>query len=139
MSPQLRAYCGTMRLGTFIAVGIVAVLGACTHQSVPGIDPVYVEPSTFENLTCRQLGEEAKRITSQEAAGGQAAGSQAAGGQDSKATDANNRLGVLKGAMDALERVSIEKGCNIQFQHDWQRIENKRENRALLPDCYPPL
>ena len=106
-----------MRFGTFIAVGIAAVLGACTHQSVPGIDPVYVEPSTFENLTCRQLGEEAKRITSQEAAGGQAAGSQAAGGQDSKATDANNRLGVLKGAMDALERVSIEKGCNIQFQH----------------------
>jgi hypothetical protein len=112
MSPQLRAYCGTMRFGTFIAVGIAAVLGACTHQSVPGIDPVYVEPSTFENLTCRQLGEEAKRITSQEAAG-----SQTAGGQDSKATDANNQLGVLKGAMDALERVSIEKGCNIQFQH----------------------
>jgi len=106
-----------MRFGTFIAVGIAAVLGACTHQSVPGIDPVYVEPSTFENLTCRQLGEEAKRITSQEAAGGQAAGSQAAGGQDGKATDANNQLGVLKGAMDALERVSIEKGCNIQFQH----------------------
>ena len=96
-----------MRFGTFIAVGIAAVLGACTRQSVPGIDPVYVEPSTFESLTCRQLGEEAKRITSQEAAGG----------QDSKATDANNQLGVLKGAMDALERVSIEKGCNIQFQH----------------------
>jgi hypothetical protein len=106
-----------MRFGTFIAVGIAAVLGACTHQSVPGIDPVYVEPSTFENLTCRQLGEEAKRITSQEAAGGQAAGTQAAGGQDSKPTDANNQLGVLKGAMDALEQVSIEKGCNIQFQH----------------------
>jgi hypothetical protein len=111
-----------MRFGTFIAVGIAAVLGACTHQSVPGIDPVYVEPSTFENLTCRQLGEEAKRITSQEAAGGQAAGSQTASGQtasgqESKATDANNQLGVLKGAMDALERVSIEKGCNIQFQH----------------------
>src|SRR5215471_14094489 len=122
MSPQMRAYCGTMRFSTFIAVGIAAVLGACTRQSVPGIDPVYVEPSTFENLTCRQLGEEAKRITSQEAAGGQAAGSQTASGQtasgqtasgqDSKATDANNQLGVLKGAMDALERVSIEKGCN---------------------------
>src|SRR5215471_12156201 len=106
-----------MRFSTFIAVGIAAVLGACTRQSVPGIDPVYVEPSTFENLTCRQLGEEAKRITSQEAAGGQAAGSQTASGQtasgqtasgqtasgqDSKATDANNQLGVLKGAMDAL-------------------------------------
>jgi hypothetical protein len=100
-----------MRFGTFMAVGIAAVLSACTSQSFPGIDPVYVSPSTFENLTCRQLGEEAKRITSQEAAGGQAAGS-----QDSKATDAN-QLGVLKGAMDALEQVSIEKGCNIQFQH----------------------
>jgi hypothetical protein len=128
-----------MRFGTFIAVGIAAVLGACTSQSVPGIDPVYVAPSTFENLTCRQLGEEAKRITSQEAAGGQAAGTQAAGGQDSKPTDANNQLGVLKGAMDALEQVSIEKGCNIQFQHESAGIENTRQNRSLLPDCYPPL
>jgi hypothetical protein len=32
------------------------------------------------------------------------------------ATDAE-QVGLLKGAMEALEQISIEKGCNIEFQH----------------------
>ena len=27
------------------------------------------------------------------------------------------QVGLLKGAMEALEQISIEKGCNIEFQH----------------------
>jgi hypothetical protein len=36
--------------------------------------------------------------------------------QGGKATDAE-QVGLLKGAMEALEQVSIEKDCKIEFQH----------------------
>jgi hypothetical protein len=94
-----------MRFGIYVALAIAAVVGACATNP-DTIDPIYVSPSTFEHLTCRQIGEEQKRITREEAANMQ-------GG---KATDAE-QVGLLKGAMEALEQVSIEKGCNIEFQH----------------------
>ena len=87
----------------YVALAITAVVGACATNP-DTIDPIYVSPSTFEHLTCRQIGEEQKRITREEAANMQ-------GG---KATD-EAYLG--KGAMEALEQISIEKGCNIEFQH----------------------
>jgi hypothetical protein len=93
----------TMRI--YVALAIAAVVGACATNP-DAIDPIYVSPSTFEHLTCRQIGEEQKRITREEAANMQ-------GG---KATDAE-QAGLLKGAMEALEQISIEKGCNIEFQH----------------------
>ncbi len=52
------------------------------------------------------IGEEAKRITRGDAAAGQP-------GKPDDATE----IGLLKGTMEALEQVSIEKNCNIQFQH----------------------
>jgi hypothetical protein len=94
-----------MRFGTSIALAIAALVGACASNP-DFIDPIYVSPSTFEHLTCRQIGEEQKRITREEAANM----------QDGKPTDAE-QVGLLKGAMEALEQVSIEKGCNIEFQH----------------------
>jgi hypothetical protein len=94
-----------MRFGIYVALAIAAVVGACATNS-DTIDPIYVSPSTYEHLTCRQIGEEQKRITREEAANMQ-------GG---KATDAE-QVGLLKGAMEALEQISIEKGCNIEFQH----------------------
>jgi hypothetical protein len=94
-----------MRFGLSIAVATAAVVGACATNP-DTIDAIYVSPSTFEHLTCRQIGEEQKRITRDEAANM----------KDGKATDAE-QAGLLKGAMEALEQVSIEKGCNIEFQH----------------------
>ena len=94
-----------MRFGTYLALAIAAVVGACATNP-DAVDPIYVSPSTFENLTCRQIGEEQKRITREEAANM----------KDGKATDAE-QAGLFKGAMEALEQVSIEKGCNIEFQH----------------------
>jgi hypothetical protein len=94
-----------MRFATYLALAIAALVGACASNS-DTVDPIYVSPSTFENLTCRQIGEEQKRITREEAANT----------QNGKATDAT-QAGVLKGAMEALEQVSIEKNCNIEFQH----------------------
>jgi hypothetical protein len=94
-----------MRFGTYVAVGIAALVSACASHS-DQIVPTYVSPSTFEHLNCRQLGEEVKKVTRAEATGM----------QDGKPTDAND-IALLKGAMEALEQVSIEKNCNIQFQH----------------------
>jgi hypothetical protein len=67
-----------MRFGPNVAAGIAALAGACVSDS-DYVSPTYVSPSTFEHLTCRQIGEEAKRITP----------AKAAGGQDGKAADAN--------------------------------------------------
>jgi hypothetical protein len=90
---------------TYLVVGLAALVGACASQS-DTIPPTYVSPSTYENLNCRQLGDEVKRVTRAEAAST----------QDGKPADAVD-VGLFKGTMDALEQVSIEKGCNIQFQH----------------------
>jgi len=38
------------------------------------------------------------------------------GGDDLFLADAAD-VGLFKGTMEALEQLSIEKGCNIQFQH----------------------
>ena len=95
-----------MRFGRYIALAIAAVVGACASNP-DIIDPIYVSPSTFEQLTCRQIGEEQKRITREEAANM----------QDGKATDAE-QVGLLKGAMEALEQVSIEKDAISNFSTD---------------------
>ena len=61
-----------MRPGTtYLVVGLAALAGACASQS-DTVPPIYVSPSTYENLTCRQLGEEVKRVTRAEAASTQA-------------------------------------------------------------------
>ena len=95
-----------MRFGIYVALAIAAVVGACATNP-DFIDPTYVSPSTFEHLTCRQIGEEQKRITRAEATGGRL---------DNKPGDPDD-IAQLKGAMEALEEVSIEKNCNIEFQH----------------------
>ena len=95
-----------MRFGTYVAAGLAALASACASQP-DYIAPTYVSPSTFEHLTCRQIGEEQKRITRAEAAGGRLGG---------KPGDPDD-IAQLKGAMEALEEVSIEKNCNIEFQH----------------------
>ena len=95
-----------MRFGTYVAAGLAALASACASQS-DYIAPAYVSPSTFEHLTCRQIGEEQKRITRAEVTGGRV---------DGKPRDPDD-IALLKGAMEALEEVSIEKNCNIEFQH----------------------
>jgi len=128
MSLRTNPYCGgIMGFGTYVALGIAALVTACASQS-DYIAPTYVSPSSFEHMTCRQIGEEAKRVARNEAVADQA-------GKTADATE----IGLLKGTMEALEQVSIEKNCNIQFEQGSAAIENKRENRPLLPDCYPPL
>src|SRR5499427_7051752 len=67
-SPQ-RSRNRIMRFRTYVAAGLAALASACAgHLDTSA--PTYVSPSTFENLTCRQIGEEQKRITRAEATGG---------------------------------------------------------------------
>ena len=98
-----------MRFGTYVAAGLAALASACASQS-DYIAPAYVSPSTFEHLTCRQIGEEQKRITRAEATGGRL------DGKPGKPGDPDD-IAQLKGAMEALEELSIDKNCNIEFQH----------------------
>jgi len=106
MSLRTNPYCGgIMGFGTYVALGIAALVTACASQS-DYIAPTYVSPSSFEHMTCRQIGEEAKRVARNEAVADQA-------GKTADATE----IGLLKGTMEALEQVSIEKNCNIQFEH----------------------
>jgi hypothetical protein len=104
--PPQPSHSDIMRFRIYIAAGLAALASGCASQS-DYITPSYVPPSTFENLTCRQLGEEQKRITRAEVTGGRL---------DGKPGDADDPA-LLKGAMEALEQVSIEKNCNIEFQH----------------------
>lgn len=113
------------------AAVIAASLAACAKNAAD-IAPAYVSPILYENYQCRQLAEEATRV-SQRAA-------QVSGVQDQKATSdavvttvgiiifwptllfikGNDQqtaeLANLKGQMEAIEQVSIRKQCGIQFQ-----------------------
>jgi hypothetical protein len=96
------------------------------------IAATYVSPLQYDNFSCRQLSEEAQRISQRAAV--------AAGVQDKQRSDdavattvavvifwpaaffvggdKQNaaELARLKGEMDAIEQTSIRKNCGIQFQ-----------------------
>ena len=113
-----------------VLVSALTVAGYATSSDK--ITASYVSPIQYENWNCRQLAEEAQRISHHAAA--------AAGAQDSQATkdavattvgvivfwpalfliggdkQGAAELAHLKGQMDAIEQASIRKRCGIQFQ-----------------------
>jgi len=108
------------------------VLAGCAKDAAE-VAPTYISPITYQSYTCQQLGQEAQRVS--------AAAAQASGAQDQRATNDKVAMGVglvvfwpallftkgndentaelarLKGQMDAIEQVSIQKRCGITFQH----------------------
>jgi hypothetical protein len=92
----------------------------------------YVSPLEYSSYSCEQIGAEAQRVS--------ARASELAGIQDSKATNDSVAMGVglvlfwpslffikgdgqtaaelghLKGEFETLQKVSISKNCNLQFQ-----------------------
>jgi hypothetical protein len=120
-----------MRWGILWAAAAAACSGSCATYS-DKIAPSYVSPVIYENLTCRQIAEEATRVAQRAA--------QASGAQDSQANKDNVLTAVtivvfwpaaffvggdrqnaaevarLKGEMDALEQASIRKNCGIEFR-----------------------
>jgi hypothetical protein len=107
------------------------LLAACASSS-DAIRPAYVSPLQYQHLTCHQIGGEMERVSRRAA--------EVAGVQDSnKTSDAwvtgativlfwpaaffikgdgatAAELARLKGEFEALERVSIEKNCNLRVQ-----------------------
>ena len=120
-----------MRKTTTVAAAILALAGCAKDASQVGA--TYISPITYQGYTCPQLAEEAQRVSARAA--------EATGVQDQKATNDKVAMGVglvvfwpallftkgndentaelarLKGQMDAIEQVSIQKRCGITFQH----------------------
>jgi len=111
---------------------LVVSLAGCASRS-SDISAAYVSPLNYQNYTCAQLAEEAQRISRR--------AQEVSGAQDSKATrdvvattvgvvvfwpllfavggdgPTAAELARLKGELEAVEKVSIEKKCSIRFEH----------------------
>ncbi|HKL46256.1 MAG TPA: hypothetical protein VJ906_08430 [Roseovarius sp.] len=116
-------------LGFSLATAIT--LAGCADKSSE-ISSTYVSPMQYQNYSCQQLSQEAQRISARAA--------QTAGVQDSQASSDAVATGVavvlfwpaaffiggnkenraelarLKGELEAIEKVSIQKQCDIQFR-----------------------
>jgi hypothetical protein len=114
-----------------LAAAVAASVGGCATYS-DKIAPTYVSPILYDNLSCRQIAEEASRVAQRAA--------EAAGAQDAQASKDNAvtaaaivifwpaaffvggdrqnaaEVGRLKGEMNALEQASAKKNCGIQFR-----------------------
>jgi hypothetical protein len=112
------------------ALTAIAVAGCASSASE--IRATYVSPIQYEGLTCKQIGEEAKRVSRRAA--------ELSGVQDRKATQdavattvgvlvlwrtlfmvegdgqTAAELGRLKGEFEALEKVAVKKGCDFEFR-----------------------
>ena len=120
-----------MNFKVICAVGAGLALAACA-KNASQVSSAYVSPIQYQNYDCRQIGMEAERLSAKvmELAGlqnkkatGDAVATTVAivvfwpaaffvGGDDEKTYE----LARLKGEMDALEKTSIEKKCNIEFK-----------------------
>jgi hypothetical protein len=120
-----------MRPILILAAITAVVAGACAKRA-DQIAASYVSPLQYDSYDCRQLGEEAQRLSSRAAI--------VAGTQDEKANKDALAMGVglivfwpalfalggndqqtaelsrLRGEMEAIEQVSIRKRCGIKFQ-----------------------
>jgi hypothetical protein len=121
-----------MRKPLAAAIAVAMALASCAKDANQ-VGASYISPITYLSYTCPQLAEEAQRVSARAA--------ETAGVQDQKATNDKVAVGVgliifwpallftkgndentaelarLKGQMDAIEQVSIQKRCGITFQH----------------------
>ncbi|MFD1199344.1 hypothetical protein ACFQ3K_13615 [Brucella gallinifaecis] len=114
-----------------VCFSILAVVSGCASKA-KNIAPSYVSTAVYDSMSCSAMKEEGVRLSQAAAA--------AIGKQDSAATADAVKTGVgivfflpalffnegdgikatevarLKGEMDALQRASVRKKCNISFQ-----------------------
>lgn len=108
-------------------------MAGCASSS-DEIRAAYVSPLSYNNLSCEQLGQEAERVSARAA--------EVAGIQDEKSSNDAVATGValvlfwpaaffikgdgqtaaelarLKGEFETIEKVSIQRGCNLQFRRE---------------------
>lgn len=130
-------------------VGLVISAG-CAQKS-DKISAAYVSPVAYQTYSCRQLAEEAQRVSSR--------GAQIMGVQNKQAESDAVATGValvlfwpaaffikgnktnaaevarLKGEMEAIEQASIKKNCKIKFeQMTPKEAETKAAAKAKKPE-----
>ena len=117
----------------WLSILVAPILVGCASSSSE-IKAAYVSPLQYQNLSCLQIGQEMERVSRRAA---EAAGVQdAQKSQDGWATagavilfwpaaffikgDGQNaaELARLKGEFEALERVGIEKRCNLHVKRN---------------------
>ena len=116
----------------WVVVSIGLVCSACAKKA-ENVAAAYVSPLAYEQLSCRQLGEEAGRVSQRagELSGiqnrkrtGDIVATTAAivvfwpaaflvSGDDAQTAE----LARLKGEFEAIQRVSVQKGCSIRFEN----------------------
>jgi hypothetical protein len=120
-----------MNYARIVSAGAAIVLCGCAKSS-SDVTGSYISPLQYQNYSCQQLGEEAQRISARVA--------QTSGVQDQKRSndqvattaaiilfwpaaflvggdDQNTaELARLKGEFEAIEKISVQKNCNLQFQ-----------------------
>jgi hypothetical protein len=117
-----------------VSIAFSALIMSGCASSSDKITATYVSPLQYESYNCRQLAEEAQRVSRRAAEASGAQDSQAS--KDTVATavavvifwpaafmvggDRNTaaELGRLKGELEAIEQVSIRKNCGIQFRRE---------------------
>ncbi|MFG1371524.1 hypothetical protein V5F32_05045 [Xanthobacter oligotrophicus] len=121
-----------MKLQVCAVLGAIGVVLSGCAKSADKVSAAYVSPLNYQGYSCVQLGQEAERISSRVVAltgaqNNKATGDAVAttvaivvfwpaaflvGGDDAQTAE----LARLKGEMDTIEQVSIQKKCAIQFQ-----------------------
>ena len=117
---------------TWMLLLIGLAISACAKKA-ENVAAAYVSPLAYQQFNCQQLVEEAGRVSQQatELAGvqdrkrtGDIVATTAAiivfwpaaflvGGDDAQTAE----LARLKGEFEAIQRVSVEKGCSIRFEN----------------------
>ena len=134
-----------MYRAAFSSALLAAICAGCASSS-SDIEAQYVSHLQYQHLGCKQIGAEAQRVSRRVA--------ELSGVQDEKATgDAvatgialvvfwpaaffvkgdgatAAELGRLKGEFEALERVSIERRCGLQFRRPESKAEKATKDRG---------
>lgn len=117
-----------------VVVLMAALASAACAKSADKVSAAYVSPMQFQSYSCQQLAQEAERISARAIALTGAQNNRATsdavattvavvifwpaaflvGGDDAQTAE----LARLKGEMDAIEQVSIQKKCGISFQRE---------------------
>jgi hypothetical protein len=125
-----------MTLQRGLAILLSLLHGACATSSAD-VRGTYVSPLQYQHLNCQQIAAEAERVSRRVG--------ELSGVQDSKASSdavatgvalivfwpaafmikgdgqTAAELGRLKGEFETLEKVSIEKNCNLKFQQQTRK------------------
>lgn len=122
-------------------MGLATLASGCA-SSADKIAPQYISQTQYQSYSCTQLSDEAQRISGRVA--------QLSGAQDQKATNdaiatgvaivvfwpaaffisgndqTSAELGRLKGEFEAIEKVSVHKGCGHKFQQQEAPARTKK-------------